>query len=433
MKSRSILFSLGILLFSLSVTQAASGDLDITFGNGGEVITRVPGSNDWATAVAVQTDGKIVAAVHAGSGGNQIQLVRYSPDGTRDPGFGTGGYVIDSVSGFGTVVTAMAIQPDGKIVVAGYYLQSGGCVGAQALVGRYNPDGSIDAAFGQNGKVLYMYETCGPSANNAVALQSNGKIVVAGWRYSFTLRDMVAARLNSDGTFDTTFNGTGFVSLDSPPTNEEANAVAITSNGKIIIGGYTGGSSALTNNAMVTRLNSNGTLDTSFNSPNGSIVVDLSGRDDRINSIAIQPDGKIVAGGFASFIGAVDLPDPRFAILRFNAGGTLDTTFDTDGKVFTNFTTGSDMAEAIALQTNGKIVAVGSAGNGSSSNFAVARYNANGSPDLTFSGDGRLTTDIFTGEDRATAVAIQANGRIVVAGQAFNGTDTDIVLTRYLP
>ena len=168
-----------------------------------------------------------------------------------------------------------------------------------------------------------------------------------------------------------------------------------------------------------------GDLDTSFDS-DGKVTTEVGSTDDFARSVAIQSDGKIVAAGFSS-----NGSDWDFALVRYNTDGSLDTSFDTDGKVTTAIGSGDDHAVSVAIQSDGKIVAAGYSDNGSDNDFALVRYNTDGSLDASFDGDGKVTTAIGSDWDQAYSVAIQSDGKIVAAGYSYNGSNWDFALARY--
>ena len=232
----------------------------------------------------------------------------------------------------------------------------------------------------------------------------------------------------SGGTLDATFGPSqnGKIQTDFAGGNDYAYAVAIDDDGWIIVVGqaYHSGEWDL---AMV-RYDSSGVLDTTFgNAAGGKVYTNMGGVDYAL-AIALQPDGKIVTAGAAAPGATCD-----FAVARYNSDGTLDATFDADGKVTTNFGSTNDYAYAVAIQSDGKIVVAGYAGTATLNDFAVARYNTDGSLDTSFSGDGKLTTDFDQGNDYAYGVAIEPDGKIVVAGRASGGTDDDFALACYNP
>lgn len=431
----ALLRGLGLFTILSVGVNAAPGDLDITFGTGGRVITQT-GNSDKVNALAIQADGKIVVA-----GKRELPLygsflARYYSDGSLDQSFGVGGFVDDAAhGGHLTYLNAVAIQTDGKIVAAGYFYESGGCMRDQSWIVRYNADGSRDTTFGGDGAIEYGYlwvNSCPlNSYHHGLAIQNNGKIVAAGSAKNASSNfDFAAMRLNADGTLDASFNLDGTATFPIGTGNDIAYAAAIHSNtGKIVLAGYSYKSSTSNDFAMV-MLNSQGLYDLSFGN-GGKITTDFVGNDDRANAVAFQTDGKIIAAGQQSNASTgVD-----FALARYNSNGTLDSSFGTGGKVKTVFGAFYDIAYGINVRADGKIVAAGYGRDWSdmNANFAVARYNANGTLDTSFSGDGKQTADFSGFNDYGRAVAIQTDGKIVVAGYAFNGTENDIALVRYLP
>ncbi len=226
-----------------------------------------------------------------------------------------------------------------------------------------------------------------------------------------------------DGSLDPTFSTDGKVTTDFAGGFDEAFAVALQPDGKIVAaGGAVVGSSPF--DFALTRYNPDGSLDPTFGT-DGKATTDFGGTDEAL-AMALQPDGKIVAAGQA-FTGSSPDFAVDFAVARYNPDGSLDSTFGTGGKVTTDFA-GFDAARAVALQPNGKIVAAG----GSSFDFAVARYKKHGSLDPSFGPGGKVTTDFASSTDVARAVALQPDGKIVAAGDAATGTSFDFALARYL-
>ena len=260
---------------------------------------------------------------------------------------------------------------------------------------------------------------------HAVAVQSDGKIVVAGYTNSGADDDFALVRYNPDGGLDSTFGTGGKVITDiGSGTNDRGHAVAIQIDGKIVVAGYSNGGDS---DFAVARYNPDGSLDTSFDT-DGKQTTDIEGIGgaDVGDAVALQSDGKIVVAG-RGFNGA----DDDFAVVRYNANGSLDTSFDTDGKVTTDFGFGNDLGQAVAIQSDDKIVVAGFAFDGTDFDFAVVRYDpTDGSLDSSFDTDGIVTTDFGSG-DRGHAVAIQGNGKIVVAGSSAGGLD--FAVARYNP
>ncbi len=395
----------------------SDGTLDTSFSGDGKQTTDFGGSDE-ASGVALQADGKIVAVGRAeGTGDDDFALARYNTDGSLDTGFSGDGKQTTNF-GYSEFANQVALQGDGKIVAAGF---TGGAAprgSGDFALARYNTDGSLDASFSGDGRQTTDFSPDAFDRDEAtgVALQTDGKIVAVG---PIGGGDFALARYNTDASLDTSFSGDGKQTTDFGGS-DEANGVALQTDGKIVAVGAGAGDFALA------RYNTDGTLDPSF-SGDGKQTTNFAGFD-QASGVAIQADGKIVAVG-----GTGDqLSGDGFALVRYNTNGTLDTSFSGDGKQTTDF---GDFANAtgVALQGDGKIVVVGTASTGSDGHFALARYNPNGSLDPTFSGDGKQTTDFGSTAqccEGATGVALQADGKIVAAGTNGHG---GFALARYNP
>jgi uncharacterized delta-60 repeat protein len=419
-------------LIATPVALAAPGDLDRTFDGDGRVTSNFTKWDDFGKAVARQADGKIVVA------GDVVELndfehypafilERRKPDGALDRSFGNDGRVITrwfrgELTHAGA--SALAIQADGKIVAAGFVYGTfgGGCCHTRIALARYRADGTLDPTFGGDGRVTTSFTPglgLGPEAHD-VAIQPDGKIVAVGNVYpteSKSTGTFALVRYNPDGTLDSTFGGDGRVVTDMTSGEDVAVAVAIQADGSIIAAGKVAPLNGVDTAFGLARYEPNGALDSTFGE-GGQVTTDFTTGPDRAEDVVLQADGKVVAAGAAS---AIPLHG-RFALARYNTDGTLDTSFSGDGKVATNFSSKSDMASAVAVQATGKIVAAGGASasrkGGSLAFFALARYNADGTLDTSFSGDGKVTTNFTNSRDWALDVAVQANGRIVAAGIA---------------
>jgi uncharacterized delta-60 repeat protein len=380
-----------------------NGTLDTSFSGDGRQTTDF-GDLAQAEAVAIQGDGKIIAVGFAGAGSaGDFALARYNPNGTLDPSFSGDGR---ERTGFGLVVNGVTLQNDGKIVAVGP--ATGGAFG----LARYHPDGSLDAGFSGDGTQTTRFGVVDQA--NGVALQSDGKIIAVGGSGVTRPSDFGVARYNPDGSLDSSFSSDGRQTTPFGPFNDQAFGVALQGDGKIIAVGEAGG------NFGLARYNPDGSLDSSFNL-NGRQTTDFGGFD-RATGVAVQGDGKIVAVGFAA--------GGDFALARYNPNGSLDTSFSGDGKQKTDFG-GPDVAAGVALQGDGKIVVVGQGTGGG--NFALARYNPNGSLDASFSVDGKQTTDfVFGATDGARGLVLQGDGKIVAAGLSSGGS-SDFALARYNP
>ena len=418
---------LAALLVTLSLAhavQAAPGDLDSTFGSGGRVTTDFAGDSDLARVLAIQADGKLVVAGWAFTSTDyDFALARYNPDGSLDSSFGSGGRVTTDFAGGADVAFALAIQADGKVVVAGRAF-TGTTTKNDFALARYNSDGSLDSSFGSGGRVTTDFTNTSDEVF-ALFIQTDGKLVVAGdTATSFIDSDFALARYNSDGSLDSTFDSDGRVTTDFAGGASVAFALAIQADGKLVVAGDTDtGFTGL--DFALARYNSNGSLDSTFDS-GGRVTTDFANSSDVAFALTIQADGKLVVAGDASTGTELD-----FALARYNANGSLDSSFGTGGRVTTNFPGNSAEASALSIQTDGKLVVAGDTDTGTDFNFALTRYNPDGSLDSTFGSSGRVTTDFAGSFDVALALAIQADGKLVAAGGAFIGDSLDFALARY--
>jgi uncharacterized delta-60 repeat protein len=404
----------------------SNGSLDNSFSGDGKHITDFKGGNDIASSLAIQPDGKIVVAGQAfnpDANNSDFALARYNSNGSLDNSFDGDGKLTDFYLAGNTRFTAIAIQPDGKIIAAGqaFNLNTGNNDFALA---RYNSNGTLDSTFSGDGKLTTDFGF--DEFATSLAIQGDGKIVVAGGVHNdgSNYYDFALARYNSNGSLDNSFDGDGKLTTDFFGSDDYATSLAIQTDGKIVAAGQAYNPNTTSYEFALARYNSNGSLDSSFDG-DGMQTTDF-GSDDYATSLAIQTDGKIVAAGQAynSYYPA----NYDFALARYNSNGTLDSSFDGDGKLTTDFFGGNDIASSLAIQTDGKIVVAGQAFNPNTNNsdFALARYNSNGPLDNSFDGDGMQTTDFGWGE-YANSLAIQSDGKIVVAGVA----NSDFALARY--
>lgn len=410
-------FLLSILFSIPFTTLAQDGSLDTSFGIGGIVTTTVGGYASVNLAgnaypVAIQNDGKIVVAGKSFNGLNyDFAVVRYNNNGSLDTSFGTSGIVITD---FGNdLPKSIAIQSDGKIVVAG--INYNGSSVNFALV-RYNTNGSLDTTFDIDGKVTTNYNGSDCRAYS-LALQSDGKIVLVGdARNGSGYQGFAAMRYNTDGSLDTTFgtNGKVFTLFGTPgATSDYANSVAIQNDEKIVVAGASYLYSTGTNRFAVLRYNSDGSLDNSFDN-DGMHTTSFGAFNAVGTSLAIQNDGKLVMGGNSTL---TQSGTEIFAIARFNIDGSLDTTFDSDGKVTTLIGTFMNGLFSTIIQGDGKILVSGYSNSLNNNVFTIVRYNIDGSLDTSFDSDGIVNT--ISGSSAylgAYALALQNDGKIVAAG-----------------
>lgn len=347
-----------------------AGKLDTNWGIQGRVTVDFGGDDDEFYALAVQKDGRILAAGTTGTSQSppyphSFALARFLPDGTPDPGFGPGGKVITSFNGGDEEIYGLALQKAGGIIVVGQSSAGGQSHLKSGTVARYLSNGKLDAAFGQGGRMTAVFG--GLTARlNSVALQKDGRIVAAGTAFTPGSAAFIVARYRTDGSFDPTFGPTGFA-----------------------VAAFAGASQAL--------------------------------------GVAVQKDGRIVAAGWSDGAGSND-----FALARFRSNGKPDLSFGGSGLVLTDFGSGGDYAYNVGIQPGGKIVAVGTGGlqNGPYG-FALARYTKKGLLDASFGQGGRAVTPIGTGA-AAGHLSFVKGGRILISGQTGPLPTVDVALARYL-
>jgi uncharacterized delta-60 repeat protein len=388
-----------------STVYEAVGIIDNTFGISGVVTTTIS-TTSTCHKIAIQTDGKIIASgVSNDSSTNAFALSRYTASGALDTSFGTGGIVTTTI-GTNAASFGLALQANNRIVV-------GGQSDTHFVLARYTSTGALDDTFGISGVVT---TTLGTNAciDNLV-IQPDGKIVAVGWCYDGSKDYFAIARYTTAGALDTTFDTDGVVTT-TIGIDCASYDLAIQPDGKMIAGGYAFYGSDYYFAAA--RYTSTGALDTSF-STDGVITTVigtiLGSIDDECYGLAIQPDGKIILGGYTYDDNSGNYYN---AVARYTAAGALDTTFAVGG-VFTQ-TIGSytDIeTSSIAFQSNGKILVSGYANNGSNLEFLLSRLNINGTLDTTFNTDGVITATIGA-DSTSNNLKIQPNGYILVGGCA---------------
>jgi uncharacterized delta-60 repeat protein len=415
----------------------APGDLDTSFGNGGRVSATPPGVQTFCRALALQRDGKLLAAGYNTVGDSDFVVCRFNPDGSLDSSFGSGGTVRTDFFGSNDNATAVAVQHDGRIVVAGSALRGSTQDTRDFVLVRYNTDGSLDSTFGTDGKVATDISGHADFATS-LAIQPDGRIVAAGRGYNPSVDesgDFELVRYDPDGSLDTTFGTAGKVVTDFFGHPDELNAIALQNNGKILAAGS---ASLMPDEEMeqvaLARYNADGSLDQSFGN-GGKVATEVTGQEARANTMTLANDGNILVAGLTFKSGAFGNSD--FVLLKYSSAGVLDATFGTGGKVITDFAGYQDIAMGVAQQADGKILVGGQTQTGASfdtEDFGLARYNADGSLDSGFGANGRTGTDFFGLADVANAMVVQQDGKVVLGGYSSGSASTrgsTMALARY--
>lgn len=388
--------------YTLTLTgrKGDSGSLDTSFGGSGIGYNRDTPAGSIGGA-AFQRDGKLVVG---GSYTYQgLTAGRFFSDGTLDLGFGTDGTALAPISTSLNVGIATALQPDGRIVVAGY-----ANLGTDDFsIARFQRNGDPDTTFGSSGKRTFDMMG-GEDRAYDVAIQADGRIVVVGQVSSSTSGlDFGLVRLWSDGSLDTTFGSSGKVVTDFGINDvDSAGCMVLQQDGKILVGGYAYSSTAGQGyNFALARYLPNGALDVTFGS-GGRVTTHMLGTSERLFDLVLQEDGKIVATGY-TYSGSYQV-----AVLRYLPNGTLDSSFGTGGKVATDLGPALDWGSSVAVQVDGKIVVSGATDKNSSPYAALLRYQANGTLDTSFNDTG-IIADLPSNGTASATVLLQEDGRIV--------------------
>jgi uncharacterized delta-60 repeat protein len=371
---------------------AHPGDLDTSFGSGGKKTVSF-GGTDAARVVLVQPNGRVVAA-GGGAPASSFCVVRLrAANGTLDPTFGSGGKRVVDFGGDDESVHGAALQPDGKIVLAGDSR-------LQVAVARLKANGALDTTFDGDGKKILNWGALGRAT--AVVVAPNGKILLGGFSGPEG-GNIQVARLKPNGALDTTFAAGGIATIDFGG-DDFGQAMARQVDGRILVAGRSTAAGA-----VVARLRATGALDPDFGG-DGRVTLPGGGS---AGAVLVQPDRKIIVAGNASGSGAM-------TVTRLKPEGTPDMTFGSAGTAAVDFGSLADLLGGAVLQPDGRIVIAGYTQ--ATEDVAVARLNPNGSPDATFGAGGKATVD-FGVATFGNAVARAPNGRIVVAGQRTGGDD----------
>ncbi|MFO1001424.1 MAG: fibrinogen-like YCDxxxxGGGW domain-containing protein [Planctomycetaceae bacterium] len=398
-----------------------AGDLDVSFGTAGKVLTDFGTDSDEGAAVVVDASNRILVAgtVLTGAGDTDFALARYTSAGVLDTTFGTGGKVTTSFNTFFQRVYDIAVQSDGKIVVAG---STYGGANYDFGLARYNSNGTLDNTFDDNG--LQTVNFGGDDVAHALTIQSDGKIVVVGETLVSGQKEIAIARLNpADGQLDTAFGSVGKVTTAISTGDDFANDVALQGDGKIVIAGTSWNGTS--QSALVGRYTTTGALDTTFDENGLQAITALSGNA-VLNSVLIQPDGKIVAAGTSS--GASD----DILLTRvLGTTGAFDTSFNSNGYVVTSLGSGHDRGATILRSSDGSLIVAGTSANAGNDDFAWARYSSSGVLDTSFAKTGFFRQSVGSGNDVAQGAVMLSSGQFLAAGYAADGLGrSDFALVR---
>jgi uncharacterized delta-60 repeat protein len=386
------------------------------------VVTTIGPGDDSAATAALQPDGKLVVAGSTFNGrDNDFALVRYNTDGSLDTGFGANVKEVTPIGMGNDFIRGAAIQADDRIVACG---TSYGKAGTALVLARYERDGSLDRSFGADGMVVITTGSRNDSLN-AFALQPDGTMVAAGYAGGGANGDFLVLRRLPDGRPDPSFGTDGSVTVDFGGSADSAFALVLQPDGKIVAAGETTPLDRSTRESdfALARLLSDGRLDPSFGTA-GRMKAALSTGDDRITALALAKDGGIIAAGYAGL-------GSGFALARFRIDGSLDPGFGRQGLAIIAPSLPTGMFRAVALLPDGRMLAAGYGLRTGRNEIALARFHPDGGPDTTFGEGGFLFAAGGGGEWQGCALALPADGSIIVAGSSDNGHGRDFMVLRY--
>jgi len=421
---RKIIYLLSIFLAFSTFSSSQSGLPDTTFGVNGIVRTDV-GQFDLLAAIAIQPDQKILAVGSSNFGGGaDFYVARYLTDGSVDADFGEDGSVLIDLIGTDDRPHAIFIQKDGSILIAGQTRRNNG---EDFSLVKLKSDGTPDPEFGDNGMVIHDLGSTYEFAN-AMAVQEDGKIVLAGKIESKTFSDFAVTRYLPNGEVDPDFGNNGIV-VTSLQSEDEIKAVTIQPGGQIVVAGFS--SVNAKGDFALVRYLEDGTIDDSFGD-HGKVLTDLAdnGGSDFINAMSVDPDGKIVVAGSANFDNLFIESD--LGMVRYDPDGQPDPGFDNDGIYILDLGNNTQV-QSIARQSDGKYLVAGKTDYVFGHNeMMLARILHDGGLDTSFGDQGISLIDLDGDSESATSMVVQNNSRVVIGGNNGTFTNLDFVLARFI-
>lgn len=418
---RNRVFSLVLICLVPFFAMGQAGTIDATFGNNGKTVVPVSTGSDFIWATAIYPDGKILLGGASHNGADyDFAFVRLNSNGLIDNTFGVNGIKTLSMGTTNDRITSIAIRSDGKIVAGGY--SESGTTWAYAIL-RLNSNGSIDTGFGQNG---FAKQLIGDTYFYCVGmtLQPDNKIVVAGSAWNGTDYDLAAVRFTENGTLDNTFSSDGISSKNFAGTNDYAHSCSLLPDGRIVVAGQMATSNA--GFMMVMRLNADGSLDNSL-IPNGASTLTFTQGKSSAQNIAIASDNSMWLVG--SVYNGLNWD---IAIGKMTSAGQYDGKFGNNGTLIMTIGNNDDYGQQILIQPDGKLMIGGYTENATESDFLFIRLNANGTIDNTFGQAGILQYSISPLGDACYSLVFQSNGKLIAAGEAKGSNGWDFAIARFL-
>jgi uncharacterized delta-60 repeat protein len=422
----------------------AIGVLDTSFNNRGIVVhNKAAWGNSYdysyhrGRSIYVDSNGKIYVTGYSWNSSNGDMVIwRYNSNGSLDTSFNGKGIVVHHNAAGGNSYDggdSIYVDNNGKIYVTGYSMNSSG--NEDMVIWRYNSNGSLDTSFNGKGIVVHHNAAGGNSydGGNSIYVDNNGKIYVTGYSLNGRNKDMVIWRYNSNGSLDTSFNGTGIVihhNAAGGNSDDFGSSIYVDSNGRIYVTGFSYNGNDY--DMVIWRYNSNVSLDTSFNGKGIVVHHNAAGGNgyDRGDSIYVDNNGKIYVTGYSmNSSGNEDM-----VIWRYNSNGSLDTSFNGKGIVVHHNAAGgngNDVGNSIYVDSNGRIYVTGFSYNGNDYDMVIWRYNSNGSLDTSFNSTGIVVYHNTASNDGGDSIYVDRTGKIYVTGNSYNGSNSDMVIWRY--
>ena len=398
------------------------GSLDLSFDHDGIKITPIGTANAFGRSMVVQPDGRIIVACIASNGTNpDFVIARFTTDGELDTSLDGDGIVMTDFDEMSEIADAIALDEFNRIIVGGY-IDHG--LGFGFAVTRYLSDGTLDETFGDSGLVTKMIGKTGFC--KSLAVQKDNKIVLGGYVLDpiSNTNEFMLMRFNTDGTPDSTFHEDGIVQTNTGIGAAVANAILIQPDKKIVLAGQVLNNATLRWQIGIARYNEDGSIDDTWDQ-DGLVFTGLDQADFTINAVLMDANKKIVVGGYFGTAPSTNL----FAVARYHLDGRLDETFGDEGIQLGSFGDQGNEVNTLAIQPDGQILIAGTSLQGNRDKFAIARLDPDGAFDDSF-GEQGVVRPVIEQNDGINAMALQQDGKLVVAGESFNGQRFSIAVAR---
>jgi uncharacterized delta-60 repeat protein len=404
-----------LLASSVGFSQVITPDL--TFGNQGTVVHDVNTNEDVFNDMTRQTDGKLLAVGYSvQQAQKEVSLMRFNANGSVDSSFGLNGFTEMNVGPIHSTAKAVCLQADGKILVTGYYDNN---FFNDAFIARFDTTGDPDSTFGNTGLITYVIGTQYDEFHD-IAVQADGKIIVAGRTWQNNSYDFVVMRVMPDGSADSTFGVNGLVTTDFNGNYDCITSLMLLANGQILVSGHTEiGASYF----AAAKYNSDGSPDNTFGT-NGKLSVGSGSRFDRCYGQTILSDSSIILAGkyHNSNVDALML-------VKLNEDGLPDTLFGVGGVRLYPTVNTTDVLTDIVTQTDGKLIACGM---GDGNKAMLMRILPDGTPDSTFGNQGIYSGNNGGMQAGLNALILLPDHSVVAAGFIDNGSDFDFMVSKVL-